>query len=395
VKSSEQHRKQLLMLVSRFPYPLDKGDKLRAFHQLKELQKHYDVTLFSLSDHPVGQKDQKIIEQYCTKLVIHQQSGIQKGWNAFRSFFNKLPFQVGYFYSPKAAKKIKLLLKEGSFNHIYCQLIRMSEYVKDEHSISKTLDYMDTLSAGIQRRIDQQPFYKKWLFRSEAKRLRSYESRMFDFFEHKTIISEQDRQLIMHPESSKIKCVPNGIDSTFFDELNVDKTHDFVFVGNMSYPPNIDAVQYIAKYLLPEFPESTLLVSGSSPHAKIKKLAEGSTQIMITGWVDDIRFSYLRGNIFVAPMMIGTGMQNKLLEAMALGIPCITTPLANSPIRTTHEKEILVASDPVEFVAAIKRLKADQELYSTIQAGARKFVQNNYSWEHTTKELRSLIEEIP
>jgi glycosyltransferase involved in cell wall biosynthesis len=94
-------------------------------------------------------------------------------------------------------------------------------------------------------------------------------------------------------------------------------------------------------------------------------------------------------------MMIGTGMQNKLLEAMALGIPCITTPLANSPIRTTHEKEILVASDPVEFVAEIKRLKADQELYSTIQAGARKFVQNNYSWEHTTKELRSLIEEIP
>jgi hypothetical protein len=164
------------MLVSRFPFPLDKGDKLRAFHQLKELHKNYDITLFALSDSELKSKEIEMVQKYCSELIIHRQTRLQKGWNTAKSFFNKLPFQVGYFYSKAAHEKVKSLIKDNSFNHIYCQLLRVSEYVKNEHAIPKTLDYMDALSVGIQRRIDQQPFYKKWLFKSEAKRLRSYES---------------------------------------------------------------------------------------------------------------------------------------------------------------------------------------------------------------------------
>ncbi len=380
------------MLVSRFPYPLEKGDKLRAFHQLKELSKHFDVTLFALTNTKIPPEHLEIVKNYCSEIVVHQQNLIQKLSGIIRSSINGNPFQVGYFYSSKGQAKIKSLLKVNTYNQIYCQLIRMAEYVKNEHAIPKTLDYMDALSAGIQRRVEKQKFYKRWLFRSEAKRLKRYESLMFDFFENKTIISPQDRQLIMHPSSTKIVCIPNGIDISFFEKISLEKTHDFVFVGNMSYPPNIEAIVYIVEKLLPKFPDRTLLISGSSPSKLVKKIASENTQIELTGWVDDIRNSYARGRIFLAPMMIGTGMQNKLLEAMAIGVPCITTSLANNPIGTKENTEILVASNPVEFQSAINVLLNDANKYAEIQSNARFFVEQNHHWNKTTNRLIELIE---
>lgn len=379
------------MLVSRFPYPLEKGDKLRAFHQLKELSKHFDVTLFALTNHEISPDHFNIVKEYCAEIVVHRQTLLQKGFNILRSAINGNPFQVGYFYSIAAQQKIKLLLKTTSFNHIYCQLIRMSEFVKNEHAIPKTIDYMDALSAGIQRRIEQQPLYKKWLFRTEAKRLKRYESLMFDFFEHRTIISQQDQQLIMHPQSKAIVCVPNGIDASFFEPISAEKTHDFVFVGNMSYPPNVEAIQYITTHILPQFPTSSLLISGSSPSPRVKKIAAENARITLTGWVDDIRTSYAAGKIFLAPMMIGTGMQNKLLEAMALGIPCITTPLANNPIGTTPNVDILVASDEHEFYSAINELLENSEKYAEIQRNARTYVEKHHRWDKTTHALIELL----
>lgn len=380
------------MLVSRFPYPLEKGDKLRAFHQLKELSKKFDVTLFALSNNDIPSEHLEKVHEYCSEIIVHKQDILQKSWNILRSAMNGNPFQVGYFYSSKGHKKIKSLLKARPHDHIYCQLIRMSEYVKNEHSIPKTLDYMDALSAGIQRRVAKQKIHKRWLFRTEAKRLKRYESLMFDFFENRTIISQQDQQLIMHPNSKEIVCIPNGIEASFFEEISLKKTHDFVFVGNMSYPPNVEAIAYVSENILPKFPNRTLLISGSSPSKRVKKIASENPQIELTGWVDDIRYSYARGRIFVAPMMIGTGMQNKLLEAMAIGVPCITTPLANNPIGTKENSEILVASTPEEFQNAINILLKDEIKYIEIQTNARSFVEHNHHWNKTTNRLVELIE---
>lgn len=380
------------MLVSRFPYPLEKGDKLRAFYQLKELSKHYDVTLFAVSRRAIKKEELEIVGQYCEEVIIHQQKLIHVAFNVARSVLNGKPFQVGYFYNTSAKRMLKSLLEKKSFNHIYCQLVRMTEYVKDYHDIGKTLDYQDAFSVGVERRINQQPLYKRWIFKMEARRLRMYETRMFDFFEVKTIISQQDRQLIYHPDAAKILCIPNGIDEQFFAAPSLQKDIDFVFVGNMSYAPNVEAVAYIDEHILPHFPTAKLLVSGSTPAPRVKKLAQQSKQIELTGWVDDIRHSYVRGKLFLAPMMIGTGMQNKLLEAMALGVPCITTSLANNAINGRHEQEILVAENPFEFIEQIKRIQSDEDLYKRLKEQAQLFVKNNYTWERATTELVDAME---
>jgi sugar transferase (PEP-CTERM/EpsH1 system associated) len=382
-----------LVVVSRFPYPLEKGDKLRAYYQIKELSKHYKVTLFSLSDKKISPQQLGELQKYCDKVIIHRLTWWSIMWNITYAFLTKKPLQVGYFYSKTAKRKINLEIKSSTYKHIYCQLVRCAEYVKEFHEIPKSIDYMDVLSIGIKRRIDSQRVLLRWIFKREFRTLQAYERNIFDYFENKTIISEQDRSLISHHRRNEIVIVPNGIDRSFVNnELAIKQDHELVFVGNMSYPPNIEAVKYIAEHILAKNSELKLLVSGSSPHTSIKKLAESSDQITLTGWVDDIRTSYLRGKIFIAPMTIGTGMQNKLLEAMALGIPCITTPLANNAIKAKHNKEILESSSPEDFNELIKQLLSNEEQRIFIGQNGSNFVRDNYSWEKTTSLLTDRIE---
>jgi glycosyltransferase involved in cell wall biosynthesis len=245
---------------------------------------------------------------------------------------------------------------------------------------------MDAFSAGIERRISKVPFYKKWIFKSEAARLKRYERKIFDYFEHKTIISEQDRELIMHPNRKEIICIPNGIDASFLNYKSEETSHDLVFIGNMSYPPNVEAVEYISD-LLNDLPETTCLIAGANPNPTVKKICAQNKQIEMRGWVKDIRTAYCDGKIFIAPMMIGTGMQNKLLEAMALGIPCITTSLANNAIKAEHMNSIIVADSKEAFIRSIQLLLNNTELYQMIARNAKDFVQNSYSWEESTRHL--------
>lgn len=391
MSSSNKNKPQLLIVLSRFPYPLEKGDKLRAFYQIQELAKSYRITLFATSDKAVSASDFEVVNDICEEVIIHYLTRSKRMFSLIVALLSELPFQVHYFNSLSGRTKVKSLILDNDFEHIYCQLIRSSEYVKNIHHIPKTIDYMDAFSAGIERRISKRPWYDRWLFQLESKRLKKYERKIFDFFEHRTIISEQDRELIAHPDKNKIVSIPNGIAPAFFENLNRTESHDFVFVGNMSYPPNIDAVNYIAKHILPEFPESTLLVSGATPHPSLKKMVNGHPQVEMTGWVDDIRDSYLDGKIFLAPMTIGTGMQNKLLEAMALKTPCITTDLANNAIGASNNEHILVGNNPEELIANIRILLESQDKRDQIANAAQTFVQEKYSWERTTNDLVALM----
>ena len=381
--SLSQPRPKLAYIVSRFPYPLEKGDKLRAYYQLKELSKTHEIHLFALTEMAVDQRHIELLNEYCEAVHVFRLRKWMIVLQLFRCFFSTKPFQTAYFYDPLIDIQINRLLKKIKPEHIFCQLILAAEYVKDYHYCPKSLDYMDALSKGIERRIERAPFYSRWLFRSESRRLGQYERTIFSYFEYKLIISEQDRELIFHPERKTILCVPNGISESFFEPVMSSKKYDLVFVGNLSYAPNIEAVEFIDKLLSTS--ELTCLVSGANPSSTISRIAAKNKRITLQGWVDDIREAYCSGRIFIAPMMIGTGMQNKLLEAMALGIPCITTPLAGNAIHGKHEEHLLIAQDMDEFKRAIERLINDHELYKTISANASFFVKQQYSWSHANR----------
>lgn len=383
---------KLFVILSRVPYPLEKGDKLRAFNQLKELSKKHDIYLCALNDIRLHPESKQILSTFCKEIYIFPISKWSILWNVLRFFFTGKPLQCGYFYNRHIHKKILHLIESIHPDHIYSQLIRTAEYVKN-CKINKTLDYQDAFSKGISRLMEKAPFWKRWFLTIEYHRLINYEKDIFRYFNHKTIITKVDRLCIQHPSASLITVVPNGVDLSVFTPMHKEKKFDLIFTGNFSYPPNIDAALYLANNILPllkeKYPTIQIVFCGANPSSKIMALQ--SKNITVTGWVNDIKEYYDLSRIFIAPMRIGTGLQNKLLEAMAMQLPCITSPLASDPLDAEKGKEIIVCNSTLGYVDAIDMLLTQQSYYHEIANNGYLFVKQHYNWQNTTAILENLL----
>ncbi|MEN8958093.1 MAG: glycosyltransferase, partial [Flavobacteriales bacterium] len=349
-----------------------------------------EVHLVSLSNKNIGEEDKVELEKICKSVTIFKLNKLQSIWSLFTVLFNKKPFQVALFYNRSIHQGIKKKTREISPDHIYCQLIRCAEYVKDEFDIPKTIDFMDVLSKGIARRISTSPFYLRKILQMEAERLKIYENIMFEYFDNHAIISLQDQELIYHVRREEINIIPNGIDTEFFSPKNsAERKHTLLFNGNMQYQPNVKSALYIVQHILPlvqeKYPEVTLLISGTSPTKEVQELA--SDLVTVSGWMDDIRDAYNKSSIFVAPMQIGTGLQNKLLEAMAMKMPCVTSKLANNALKATPGKEILIGNSKEDYAALIINLIENEEKSQELGQNGQTYVRQNFNWESSTKML--------
>ena len=389
---------KILVLLSRFPYPLDKGDKLRAYHQLRYLAgRGHEICLLALTDEPVGAEALAAVQPLCRGgLHLHPLGRPAQGRGIGRALATAgRPLQVGYFYKPKAQALVDKLLATFQPDHVYCQLVRMAEYLR-RHAGQwpMTLDYMDIFSAGMARRVAGAARWQRPVLALEARRLAAYEAEVFDWFAHHTIISDQDRQLIQHPQRTAITVVPNGIDLGYFQpQLHTAVSHELVFCGNMGYHPNVDAACWLAEEILPllhhQHPAARLLVAGTTPSARVQALAR-LPQVQVSGWLPDIRAAYAQARVFVAPMRVGTGLQNKLLEAMAMQLPCVTTPLANNALHGVAGQHLLVADTAPALAAAIGHLLTDEVAATRLAEQGRAFVHATYDWVAATARLEAL-----
>ncbi|QMU29381.1 glycosyltransferase [Adhaeribacter radiodurans] len=386
---------KILILLSRVPYLLDKGDKLRAFYQLQKLSEKHEIILFALADKtdPLAEATQELLN-YCRYVHLFPLPKASIMRNVASAFWNKKPIQVNYFYDVKAQAQIDELIAQHQPDHIYCQLIRMAEYVRHVKQIPKTLDYMDAFSKGMLRRAEIAPFHLKPIFRLEAARLKKYEAAVFADFRYKTIISRQDRDFIAHPRHKDIAIVPNGIQTSYFHPLDVPKQYDLVFTGNMNYAPNIEAAIFLVKKVLPlikkQFPEIRILLAGANPSYQVLSLE--SPNVTVSGWLPDIREAYASARVFVAPLFIGTGVQNKVLEAMAMKVPCVTTQLVNNGVGAANNCHLLVANTPGEFAQHIYTLLTNRDLNEKLTQRALDFVHENYSWSKAVGQLEQVFD---
>ncbi len=386
---------RLMVILSRVPYPLEKGDKLRAYHLVKRLARKHEIYLFCLSDGPTAQEHLDHLHQFCAHIEVVRIERWRIVLKLFSAIFSRLPFQVAYFHHRKAQRRIDAALEQFRPEHILCQLVRTTEYVRDVHTVPKTLDYMDTLSKGLERRSEMAPALLAPLFRAETRRLIRYENLMLDLFDHSVIISAQDREYIYHPRRDRIAVIPNGVDTEHFTPRQGRQDHDIVFTGNMNYPPNIDSALYLAQQIMPLVrrtrPNTTLLISGVAPSPSVRELGRTDPLIHVSGWVKDIRESYAAARLFVAPMQIGTGLQNKLLEAMAMRIPCITSTLANNAVGATPGDAILVGNSPEEYAAHILHLLDDPAERKRIAENGYQFIRNQFDWDNAAEKLDRMI----
>ena len=201
--------------------------------------------------------------------------------------------------------------------------------------------------------------------------------------------------MIPHPKKNEILIIPNGVDHQFYKPRQEEKKYDIVFTGNMSYPPNVNAVDYLANEILPlvwkQIPNAKMYIAGATPDPKVKKAA--SDRIIVSGWLDDIRDAYAQSRVFIAPMRIGTGLQNKLLEAMSMRLPAITSPLANASLGAKPDEEILIGRNAEEMAQNIITLLTDKEKASQIAQAGFDFTNRVYDWGKATEILENAMKQ--
>lgn len=384
---------KILVVLPRFPYPLEKGDKLRAYYQIRCLAEHQDIYLAAMHDKSVSDDALNQLKPFCKEIFLLENNNLKRCWNMGRAFFKGLPIQCGLFYNKKNARQLDDIVRQVQPDHIYCQLFRMAEYVKD-YSIPKTLDYQDVFSKGMARRADNSKGLVKWFFNMEHRRVARYESEIFDRFDHKTIITAVDRDLIPHPRREEIVVVPNGVEFDKFAYQGEKKEFDLIFSGNMGYAPNVDAAEYLVREILPplrlKFPNLRLVLCGATPSPRVQALS--SEHVIVTGWVDSMAEWYAKSRIFIAPMRMGTGLQNKLLEAMSMQLPCITSPLAAKPLIDADLHHAVVScACTAEFVEEIIRLFEDEIHYQQLAEAGNQYVHQYYDWKSAVESLEELI----
>lgn len=390
-----ENKKNLFVLLSRVPYPLEKGDKLRAFHQIRLLSESYNVFVFAFYEGSLSEESIAKVSEYCVDYHFFKLSWLNRFWGMTRAVFSGLPFQTAYFSSSSAQKVLCEAIEKFKADFLYVQLIRVAHYVSSS-TIPKVIDFQDALSKNMERRAMRERGLYKSFFKNEAHRIEVFERKLIQSFDRCTIISDADKEALVSDANDSIVVVPNGVDTDFFSPRTLEKEYSIAFVGNMGYAPNVDACLFLVESIMPlvweKYPEARLVLAGANPSSDVINLR--SEKVVVTGWVDDIRPYYAASQVFVAPLRMGSGMQNKILEAMSMELPCITTTLAANPIKAQHNKEIVVADSPSNIAEMIILLLDDSEKRMELSMNARSFVLENYAWRSQTAKLLNVFNEL-
>lgn len=389
---------KILVVLPRFPYPLDKGDKLRAYHQIVELSKRHEIFLFALSHSNVTPSQLDALRPHCREIAVVTPRRIVCYWNILRNYFRAKSLQMGYWDSRRARRTVKEMVRHCQPDVVYNQMVRTVPLVA-RLPLPKVMDFQDSLSLNTERRMEQSRGLWRSILHYEFKMLRSTEYNAFKIFDGLTIISEADSDAIPHKRNGEISIVPNGVDFDYFNPThNPQPTTNYtiVFCGNMSYAPNVDAAHYLANEIMPlvwqQHPEATLLLAGADPKPSVRNLA--SNRVTVSGRIEDIRQAYASASIFVAPMRMGSGLQNKLLEAMAMQLPCVTTPLANDALRATPGSHILIGDTPAQLAQCILQLLGSDEQRAQLANNGHSFVLQHYSWQSAVQPLEKLLNAV-
>ncbi len=385
---------KISIVCSRFPYPIEKGDKLRMYHQIRELSADYEIQLVSLTTKDIDEAHKAELLNYCKEIKIVKLNRFRQVFNLLRNAITDIPFQVAYFYDPLLKKEIQTTILGYKPDLIYTQLIRTTEYIKAIPGL-KILDYMDAFSLNYERRIKKKSGIMKMIYKEEVKRLKEYEKDAYRYFDKHSIISVQDRDSLVIEGKNSIQIVKNGVDADFFTPKRAEKEFTLVFVGNMGYEPNQIAARFILDEIYPGIKakrkDIKVLIAGARPDKSLLRFK--SSDVEISGWLDDIRDAYNQGVIFIAPLFSGSGLQNKILEAMAMELPIITTSIVNGSIGI-KSGDFIEANTADEFVEGILTLMDNQNLRAEMGRKGRVFVKEKYTWKATTEELKSLLEEL-
>lgn len=385
---------KILFLTQRVPYPPNKGDKLRSFNEIKYLSQHHDISLVCLADNIADIQYKDELLKYCSSVDIFYLSQVRSKINTAVALFTGTPLTLAHFYSSGLNNVVQQKLQTDIFDLIFVYCSSMAQYVEKLTTIPRVIDFVDVDSEKWAQYAMYARFPMNLVYRLESHRLRVYEKVIAESFQHCFLVSEKEvddfRRLVCPIDT--LTPILNGVDlERFHPSAEPYDPNVIVFTGAMDYFANVEAVLYFAREILPlikdKIPKVKFYVVGSNPAAELLSLARNNPNIVVTGYVDQVQPYMAKAAVFVAPMRIARGVQNKILEAMAMGVPVVTTSLGFEGVTADPNNDILIVDEPSIFADSVVSVMENVMLRKILSKTGRIVIQNNYDWNINLEKL--------
>ncbi len=381
----------LLYLVHRMPYPPDKGDKVRSYHLFMHLAARHRVFVGTFVDDPADEAHVETLRSMCADLCAVKLDPRAARLRSLAGLATGEALTVRYYRHAGLRQWVERIAAEQSIDAVVIFSSAMAQYADGLAGVPLLADMVDVDSAKWRSYSDAHRWPMSWLYRREARRLLAYERSVARRAQRTFLVTEQEAALFrdLAPDSAlSVEAMGNGVDAEYFkpDPARVSPfatgTLPVVFTGAMDYWPNIDAVEWFVRDVLPtlrvQWPQVHFHIVGRSPATAVKVLA--SSHVTVSGTVPDVRPYLQHAAVVVAPLRLARGIQNKVLEAMAMGRPVVASADCAAPIEAQFGDELLVATDAPDFVRQVSSLLADGERARAIGAAGRRRVVAGYSW---------------
>lgn len=386
---------RVLFVANRMPFPPYRGDKLKIFNLGKSLRENHEIHLITIAE---NEEDVNAVSPL--KKVFHKIDYIyiptwKSKWNVVKAIFSSKPFQIAYFQSKAFARMLKLKLESEHYDAIHVQHLRMSQFIPKEFKNKTILDLPDAFSLYWQRRYLSSNNQLIRIFnKTEYQRLELFEKEIIPTFKMALVCSKEDQRYLETIPHSCINLLQNGVDTQTFKPLLIAfEPLRILFTGNMDYAPNIDAVNYFATEIFPlilkQVPKAQFVIAGQRPVPKVQQLASGN--IKVTGFIENLANEYAKAHVVVSPLRIGAGTQNKVLEALSMNIPVVTTYVGYEGLELPHNIGALPSNDAWEFAENTIKILTDIDFRNQVGETGGELIRSRFSWASIAIKLESYL----
>ncbi|WP_163834602.1 TIGR03087 family PEP-CTERM/XrtA system glycosyltransferase [Spartinivicinus ruber] len=390
----------VLYLAHRLPYPPNKGDKIRSYHLLKHLASQYQVFLGTFIDDPHDWQYVEQIKPLCTELFIRPINPLLAKCKALTGLITGQPLTLPYYTDNKMKHWVKTVMANQGINNVLVFSSAMGQFVDLDSpaAVNKVVDFVDVDSDKWRQYSDKKSGLSAWVYRREAEQLQAYEKKLASSATASLFVSEEEANLFKQlaaNQTEQIYAMRNGVDLNYFNpQADFNSTEHLsgsariVFTGAMDYWANVEAVSWFAKEVLPLLtqvqPDVHFYIVGGNPTSEVQQLA--SPHVTVTGRVEDVRPYIAAADLVVAPLRIARGIQNKVLEAMAMAKWVVGTEQAMEGINPPDEiADTLPATPQLMAETILARLNSTER--QTSHQAARQWVAQRFSWESSLQQL--------
>ena len=391
------HPRQILFVTHRVPYPPDKGDRIRNFNVLRCVARHADVHLACLADEPVPDGVDDALQHYCGRVAMVPVAAAARWLRGVTSLLRGRTVTEGAFYVPAFARLVRAWARTTAYHAVLTSSSSMVPYL-DLPELRALPAVVDLVDVDSQKWLDyalSARGWRAWLYRTEGWRLRKLEQRLPARVRAVTLVSEAEASLYRHfCDPGAVHAVTNGVALDYFHPVVPQAEAGCVFVGALDYHPNVEGTTWFCREVWPELrrrhPVTTLDLVGRRPGSPLRRLGQ-VPGVTLVGPVPDVRPYVARAAVAIVPLRLARGVQNKVLEALAMGKAVVATPQSIAGLKTQPGVHLLAASTAAEWVESLDRLLRDADLRRRLGSAGRRYVEEHHRWERCLQPLDQLL----